>query len=316
MATKTLSRNAGSIMNPHAPFLSPEPVGRDMAVQLVSGLFTGIPVVHPDGFVLGIVTQGNLDWVRDQGEDFSMVPAEQMLTVLPVYLHEHMTIDEVGEKLIQTQVMQLPVVREGKFLGVITHWMVFGKEGLSPYHFTCIGTHNSEIRVVSDRQDLPEPSTQKSQLMREPKTLLVVDDDAVIAGLLCDLLADLGYRVMSAGHGKQGLSIVRENLVDGLLLDLEMPVMDGVTMLDELRWENYDLPVVVMSGGADHSTLQNLLQEGAQGCLMKPFTLKTLEAQCERVFGPANVSPPFMFGPDWQNRLHLPMKQTVKVGSS
>jgi len=306
MATKTLHTKAQSLMNPHAPFLPLGPLGRDMAVQLESGQFSGIPVVDQERRVLGIVREESLQRVMDLGEDLANVWAEHVLTVLPTYLDEHMTREEVGSILIRKNVMQLPVLRDGKFVGVVTRWMVFKKNSLlQDSARSRIPGYSGQVNH-SDQQPAPYISALETGSMGRVKTILVVDDDPVISGLLCDMLRNMDYCVMAAGNGKEGLSMVyHHHALDGIFLDLDMPIMNGRTMLDELRWKNYDIPVVLMSGEVDHGTLHKLLREGAQGCLMKPFTLKSLQAQCEGVFGPAVASAPFISGPNRKAISHL-----------
>ncbi|GAF76275.1 unnamed protein product, partial [marine sediment metagenome] len=72
--------------------------------------------------------------------------------------------------------------------------------------------------------------------------------------------------------------------VDGILLDMDMPVMDGLTMLDELRWLGYPMPVVIMSGGVKGPALRQLVKEGAQGFMSKPFSLSFLRNVCATIF--------------------------------
>lgn len=115
--------------------------------------------------------------------------------------------------------------------------------------------------------------------------ILIVDDDSSIANMLGDLLTEFGYEVLHASNGQEGLQMVESHSIDGILLDLEMPVMDGWTMLDELRWRNNDVPVVVMSGGVPIESMRSLLREGAQGILHKPVSLEVLEKKCFQIFG-------------------------------
>jgi CheY-like chemotaxis protein len=60
--------------------------------------------------------------------------------------------------------------------------------------------------------------------------------------------------------------------------------MNGRTMLDELRWAGYQLPVWVMSGGSDAQDLRQLLAEGAQRFFIKPFRLQSLQQTFAQVF--------------------------------
>lgn len=117
------------------------------------------------------------------------------------------------------------------------------------------------------------------------KHILIVDDDPSIAELLGNLLTEWGYVVFYALNGQEGLQMVERHLIDGILLDLEMPVMDGRTMLDELRWRNDHVPVIVMSGGVSVESMRSLLREGAQGFLPKPFPLEGFEKICIQIFG-------------------------------
>lgn len=101
--------------------------------------------------------------------------------------------------------------------------------------------------------------------------ILVVDDEAGSARIIADAIAWLGFDVVTASNGREGLTVLGTMPFDGILLDLEMPVMNGWTMLDELRWQGYDVPVIVMSQEANQTKLRDLLHEGAQDFLVKPF---------------------------------------------
>lgn len=113
--------------------------------------------------------------------------------------------------------------------------------------------------------------------------LLVVDDDPSVVRLLSQALEEWGYKVLVARNGWEGLAVASRQTVDGILLDMDMPVMDGRTMLDELRWLGHQMPVLMMSGASDERALRQLLQEGAQGFFVKPFHLKSLKEACRRI---------------------------------
>ena len=115
-------------------------------------------------------------------------------------------------------------------------------------------------------------------------TNLVVDDDPSLVGLLSQALQEWGYDVCVASNGGEGLVVANRRLVDGILLDMHMPIMDGVTMLEELRRLGHQMPVIMMSGGSDERGLRQLLNEGAQGFFLKPFHLNALKEVCRQVF--------------------------------
>jgi CheY-like chemotaxis protein/predicted transcriptional regulator len=130
----------------------------------------------------------------------------------------------------------------------------------------------------------PSLSPQNPQSKKDRSCLLVVDDDPSVTGIISEALTELGYEVLVAGNGREGLNLVERRSVDGILLDMQMPVMDGRTMLDELRWLGHSMPVLMMSGGSDERVLRQLLREGAQGFFLKPFHLSSLKQACRQVF--------------------------------
>ena len=67
------------------------------------------------------------------------------------------------------------------------------------------------------------------------KKILIVEDEIAYMKLLCDQLTVRGYEVIEAGNGKEGLTMAKKENPDLILLDIRMPVMDGMTMLDLLR---------------------------------------------------------------------------------
>ena len=110
-----------------------------------------------------------------------------------------------------------------------------------------------------------------------PPCILVVEDDRSVATMLETAFRTWGYEVLVARDGQEGIDIVATQSVNGILVDLHMPIMDGRTMLDELRWARYHMPVWVMSGGSDIKALRQLLDEGVEGCFIKPFSLQSLQ---------------------------------------
>ena len=78
------------------------------------------------------------------------------------------------------------------------------------------------------------------------KKILVVEDELAYSKLLSDQLAEKGYQVIGAVNGKQGLEIAKKESPDLILLDIRMPVMNGMTMLDLLRKEDWGKKIKVV----------------------------------------------------------------------
>ncbi len=110
-------------------------------------------------------------------------------------------------------------------------------------------------------------------------SILVVDDMAVFREQIAATLRREGYETHCASNGKEALGLVREHMPDLILLDLRMPVMDGLTCLSHLRNESstHSVPVIVLTAVAEKEMVEKAARIGVQGYLLKSqFSLDTL----------------------------------------
>ena len=119
--------------------------------------------------------------------------------------------------------------------------------------------------------------------------VLVVDDDPDILDAVCDILEGEGYRIARARHGAEALARISEQRPSIILLDLMMPVMDGLTFARALRERPADarIPIVVISADGNP---QRAAAIGAQGYLAKPFDIEALLAQVAAAAGLPSAS--------------------------
>ncbi len=113
-------------------------------------------------------------------------------------------------------------------------------------------------------------------------TILIVDDMAVIREPISAMLKAGGHRVLTAPHGAEALDILRSAKVQLVLLDVSMPVMDGIETLRRIREQHpaSRLPVIFLTALADKDHVLQARDLGAQGYLLKSnFSLKELEAR-------------------------------------
>jgi two-component system nitrogen regulation response regulator NtrX len=104
--------------------------------------------------------------------------------------------------------------------------------------------------------------------------VLIIDDEAGIRESLSDILTDEGYRVFQAETGEQGIELRREHEPSLVMLDVWLPGMDGLAVLQEMMLEAPGLAVVMISGHGNIETAVKATQEGAYDFLEKPLSLE------------------------------------------
>lgn len=117
------------------------------------------------------------------------------------------------------------------------------------------------------------------------KSCLVVDDSRVIRMVARRILEQLGFEIQEAVDGQEALSSCRKQMPDAILLDWNMPVMNGIDFLRALRSEsNGGAPVVVFcTTENDMSHIREAIAAGANEYIMKPFDRDILEAKFVQV---------------------------------
>jgi DNA-binding response OmpR family regulator len=122
-----------------------------------------------------------------------------------------------------------------------------------------------------------------TELQDDAKTrLLVVDDDKKLCRLIQDYLEPLGYDVVMAHTGKQGLEKALGEKFDAVILDIMMPEMDGLEVLRRLRAASH-VPVLMLTGLGDESDRIVGLEMGADDYLPKTFSTRELLARLRAV---------------------------------
>ena len=114
-----------------------------------------------------------------------------------------------------------------------------------------------------------------------PKTCLVVDDSKMIRRVATRILQELKFETQEAGDGSEAISLCRSAMPDAILLDWNMPIMDGLSFLKALRKEpGGEVPKVVFcTAERDVLKITEALQAGADEYVMKPFDADILESK-------------------------------------
>src|SRR5918992_6186251 len=103
------------------------------------------------------------------------------------------------------------------------------------------------------------------------ETLLLIDDDPASQEVLADRLEALGYRVFAAANGQEGLALVEKEGPQLLLLDIEMPGMNGLEVLKAIRKRENDVTVVMITAYGTIERAVQAMKEGAYDFITKPF---------------------------------------------
>lgn len=109
-------------------------------------------------------------------------------------------------------------------------------------------------------------------------TILVVEDDKEIADGVSIYLRNQGYQVFQASNGYEGLQVIKREHIHLAIVDIMMPMMDGITMTLQLR-QDYDFPVIFLSAKSEEIDKVTGLNIGADDYVTKPFTPMELLAR-------------------------------------
>lgn len=137
----------------------------------------------------------------------------------------------------------------------------------------CGGTRLAIAKAVIDTPDAVR--------LRPVATVLLVDDDPGVRFALTEVLADRGYRVITAGSGAQALNLL--DGVDVVVTDLSMPGMDGLELVAQIRARTPGLPVILLTAHGSENMVRIASSRGACGCLSKPFDIDEIADVIEQV---------------------------------
>jgi two-component system phosphate regulon response regulator PhoB len=121
----------------------------------------------------------------------------------------------------------------------------------------------------------------------ESRKILLVDDDDMVRELVAATLKGGAYQLLQAADGGKGLALARETKPDLIFLDVNMPVMDGVTVCETLKADpaTQDIAVVMLTALGQEVDKERARRAGANGYFTKPFSPLSLLRKVDEVLG-------------------------------
>ncbi|MFA5975583.1 MAG: response regulator [Elusimicrobiota bacterium] len=121
-------------------------------------------------------------------------------------------------------------------------------------------------------------------------TILIADDDPIIVSLLKEYLTGGKYRVLESYDGATALTLAREQKPHLIIMDLNMPLLNGLQALEAMRAqpETKEIPIVFLSGNSSRQLSATLRNEQGVALLEKPIDLNQLEFLLSKLLGPSS----------------------------
>jgi len=153
---------------------------------------------------------------------------------------------------------------------------VSSKKGRGSTFSVFLPASESEMRQEKRRYPKSLPGTE---------TVLLVDDEQIVIEVVKPMLEQLGYQVLSAANGVEGIEMFRRNKekVDLVILDMVMPDMHGGKVFDRLKEIDPGVQVLLSSGYSQEGQAEQILRRGCRGFIQKPFAMETLSEKIREI---------------------------------
>jgi two-component system sensor histidine kinase/response regulator len=141
------------------------------------------------------------------------------------------------------------------------------------FWFTLPEARSSASSDASRTDPVQEPESRSVR-----GRVLVADDNEVNRVLFTDVLISAGYEVSIARNGREAVEVARSSHPDVILMDMDMPVMDGLEATRELRTMTRfeKIPIIAISGNADIESIERCMEAGCDEHVSKPVAIKKL----------------------------------------
>ncbi len=176
----------------------------------------------------------------------------------------------------------------GTGLGLATvYGIIKGHRGMinvysEPGHGTTFSIYLPATEAAAVRDKAPA-----AEIVRGTETILLVEDEKMILKVTTEMLESLGYRVLTAASGREGIRIYKErgSEIDLVILDMIMPGLTGLAAFDRLREINSGARVLLSSGYSINGEAKQIMDRGCNGFIQKPFRIEELSQKVRQTLG-------------------------------
>jgi DNA-binding response OmpR family regulator len=112
--------------------------------------------------------------------------------------------------------------------------------------------------------------------------ILVIDDECDIREMLSDFLKLKGYKVILATNGKEGIKLFKKNKPDAAIIDIKMPVMNGIESAKKIKKIKPDFPILIMTGVLEQYSKEEIYGIGVSDLVIKPLDILEIERILEK----------------------------------
>ncbi len=120
--------------------------------------------------------------------------------------------------------------------------------------------------------------------MSEARNILIVDDNPAQCDVLSQLVKQIGHTACTAANGELALQMFQDQQIDLVITDIQMPQMDGMTLLEKIRQCDPDIRVIVLTGYPSSETILRTIENDGYTYLVKPVKLNSMAALIEKAF--------------------------------
>lgn len=120
MASPDLHVKARDLMETRIVAVTREYSARDLSILMQSGTFSGVPVIDPGNHLVGMVTEFDVLKAILAGKDLLVLQAQDIMTPDPVTVEETARAEDIIQRMVEHQIIRIPVIREGRLIGIIS----------------------------------------------------------------------------------------------------------------------------------------------------------------------------------------------------